>query len=118
MKRECSDCGATLRGRSDKKFCDDQCRSNFNNRMKAGIYSSMRPVNTILRKNHAILSKICLEKKVIIKKDDLLKHGFNPDYHTHLHQTQNGNTYFFCYEYGFLFLADNEILLVKKIEKQ
>ena len=92
MKRECSDCGATLRGRSDKKFCDDQCRSNFNNRMKAGIYSSMRPVNSILRKNHAILSKICLKQKVIIKKDDLLKHGFNPDYHTHLHQTQNGNT--------------------------
>ncbi|MFA6947300.1 MAG: DUF2116 family Zn-ribbon domain-containing protein, partial [Pedobacter sp.] len=33
MERECLDCGAALRGRTDKKFCDDQCRSNFNNRM-------------------------------------------------------------------------------------
>jgi hypothetical protein len=118
MERECLDCGSVLRGRSDKKFCDDQCRSNFNNRMKAGIRSSMRPVNSILRKNHAILSKLCPENKTRIKKDDLLKYGFNPDYHTHLHQTQNGNTYFFCYEYGFLFLGTNEILIVKKMEKQ
>jgi len=114
MERECLDCGSALRGRSDKKFCDDQCRSNFNNRMKIGIYSIMRPVNSILRKNHAILSRLCPENKVRIKKDELLKKGFNPDYHTHLHETQNGNTYFFCYEYGVLKLEGDVFLVVKK----
>lgn len=114
MERQCLDCGANLRGRSDKKFCDDQCRSNFNNRAKAGIYSMMKPVNSILRKNHAILSRICPENKVRIKKDELLKNGFNPDYHTHLHETQNGHTYFFCYEYGFLRLEGDVFLVVKQ----
>ncbi len=114
MERNCLDCGSVLRGRSDKKFCDDQCRSNFNNRMKAGMYSSMRPVNSILRKNHAILSRLCPENKIRIKKDDLLKYGFNPDYHTHLHQTRNGNTYYFCYEYGVLRLDGDFFLVVKQ----
>ena len=117
MQSECLDCGSPLRGRADKKFCDDQCRSNFNNRMKAGIYSSMRPVNSILRKNHAILSKLCPENKFTIKKDDLLKSGFNLDYHTHLYQTQNGNTYYFCYELGYMKIENEKFLIVRKNHK-
>ena len=117
MEKLCLDCNETLRGRSDKKFCDDQCRSNFNNRMKAGQQCCIRPVNSILRKNHSVLSKICIGEKIRIKKDVLLRNGFNPDYHTHLHQAQNGNTYFFCYDYGFLPLSNEEMLLVKRKEK-
>lgn len=81
--------------------------------MKAGQYPLMRQVNSILRKNHTVLARFCRTDKVRIKKDELLRNGFNPDYHTHLHQTQNGNTYFFCYEYGVLKL-DGEIYLVVK----
>ena len=115
MEKLCLDCGETLRGRSDKKFCDDQCRSNFNNRMKAGQQHCIRPVNSILRKNHAVLSRICKGEKIRIKKDDLLKNGFNPDYHTHLHETQSGNTYYFCYDYGVLKLDRDIYLVVKRL---
>jgi len=118
MERECLDCGTILRGRSDKKFCDDQCRSHYNNQIKAGMQSAMKPVNAILRKNHAILSRLCPQHKTRIKKDDLLKNGFNPDYHTHLHHTQNGNTYYFCYEYGVLRLEGDVFLVVKRLSGQ
>jgi hypothetical protein len=114
MEKLCLDCGETLRGRSDKKFCDDQCRSNFNNRMKAGQQCCIRPVNNILRKNHSVLSKICTGEKIRIKKEVLLLNGFNPDYHTHLHQTQSGNTYYFCYDYGVLKLDGDVFLVVKR----
>lgn len=114
MERNCLDCGSVLRGRSDKKFCDDQCRSNFNNRMKAGMYTAIKPVNSILRKNHAILSRLCTRDKIRIKKDELLKQGFNPDYHTHLRQSHNGNTYYFCYEYGFMRLKGDVFLVIKR----
>ena len=117
MERVCLDCSNTLRGRTDKKFCDDQCRSNFNNRMKAGQQGCIGPINSILRKNHTVLSRICIGEKVRTSKDKLLINGFNPDYHTHLRQTQNGKTYYFCYDYGFLFLNKDEILIVKKMEK-
>jgi len=114
MEKECLDCGTLLRGRADKKFCDDQCRSNHNNQIKAGFASAIRPVNAILRKNHSILTRLCIGNKVRIKKDELLRNGFNPDYHTHLIQTQNGSTYFFCYEYGYLKLENEMFLIVKR----
>lgn len=34
MDRSCLDCGKALVGRADKKFCDDSCRNNYNNRIK------------------------------------------------------------------------------------
>lgn len=114
MERECLDCGSLLRGRSDKKFCDDQCRSNYNNRLKAGDFSILRPVNAILRKNHSILTKLCSGKKIRLNKDELLKQGFDLTYHTHLHNTENGNTYYFCYDYGYMRMKDEMFLVIKK----
>lgn len=114
MEKECLDCGTLLRGRADKKFCDDQCRSNYNNQIKAGSASALRPVNAILRKNHAILTRLCTGNKVRLKKDELLRYGFDLTYHTHLYNTQNGNTYYFCYDYGYLKLENEMFLLVRK----
>lgn len=117
MERECLDCSSPLRGRADKKFCDDQCRSNYNNNLKAGCFAAIRPVNAILRKNHSILTKLCIGTKTKLKKDDLLRCGFDLTYHTHLYQTESGNTYFFCYEYGYLKLENEMFLVVRKEEK-
>ncbi len=114
MERECLDCASPLRGRTDKKFCDDQCRSNYNNRLKAGASPALRQVNAILRKNHAILTRLCSKSKIRLKKDDLLRNGFDLTYHTHLYNTRNGNTYYFCYDYGYLRLDSEVFLLVKE----
>jgi hypothetical protein len=118
MERQCLDCGHALRGRSDKKFCDDQCRSSYNNRINAEPSSVIRPVNNILRKNHSILSKLYLRKRIRLKKDDLLRLGFDPEYHTHLHHSQNGNTYYFCYDYGYMKLENEMFLIIREIDKE
>lgn|SRR6476660_4649979 len=115
MVRECLDCGSTIHGRADKKFCDDQCRSSYNNQIKAGYATALRPVNAILRKNHSILTKLCTSNKVKLKKEVLIRSGFDLTYHTHLHCTQNGNTYFFCYNYGYMLLEEEIFLLVRKV---
>lgn len=52
-----------------------------------------------------------------MKKSKLNSVGFNFDYHTHTYIIQAGKTYHFCYEYGFLLLNDDELLLVKRDEK-
>lgn len=117
MERECLDCGTPLRGRADKKFCDDQCRSNYNNHLKSGFATTIRPVNAILRKNHSILSRLCTGNKVRLKKDDLLRHGFDLTYHTHLYNTLNGNMYYFCYDYGYMRLDGEVFLVVRKTAK-
>jgi hypothetical protein len=115
MERKCLDCGNTLRGRADKKFCDDQCRSNYNNNIKSGQDSALKPINAILKKNHSVLCRVCPDLKTKLKKEDLLKHGFDLNYHTHIYKTQTGNTYYFCYDYGYMLLEDELVLVVKKV---
>jgi len=118
MERKCLDCGSPLRGRADKKFCDDQCRSNYNNHKRAGYSSAFRPVNAILRKNHSVLMRLCGSNKTRLEKDELLRCGFDFNYHTHLYHTQNGNTYHFCYDYGYLKLENEMFMIVWQRDKR
>jgi hypothetical protein len=113
MVSECLDCGAPLRGRSDKKFCDDQCRSSYNNRINESVARAIRPINAILRRNHSILSRLCTGKRIRLMKDELLKYGYDLNYHTHL-QTQGEQTCYFCYNYGYMQLDTEVFLIVKK----
>lgn len=117
MTKLCLDCEKPLVGRADKKFCDDQCRSNYNNRLKADDSSFLKQVNQILKKNWQILKSSNPEGKIKVKKSALLKKGFDFNYHTHTYITQKGVNYVFCYEYGYLYLENDELLLVKREEK-
>lgn len=117
MERLCLDCNAVLNGRADKKFCDDPCRTNYNNRLRTEDNSFLKEVNRILKKNRDILHTNNPEGKTKIKRALLVRKGFDFNYHTHTYATQKGATYIFCYEYGYLPLENEEILLVKREEK-
>ena len=112
--RLCLDCSEELKGRSDKKFCDDQCRSNFNNRQLSENTSFMRQVNSILKRNRRILEELNPDGKIKINRKKLMAKGFNFEYFTNIYQTQTGKNYFFCYESGYLPLEHDEVLLVRK----
>ncbi|GAB3196000.1 hypothetical protein ABID22_001685 [Pontibacter aydingkolensis] len=38
--------------------------------------------------------------------------GFDFRHFTHLYRTSKGNTYHFCYDYGYLLLEDEKVLIV------
>jgi hypothetical protein len=40
--------------------------------------------------------------------------GFHFQYHTHTYTNQKGNTYFFCYDQGWLPLDQEWLLLVRR----
>ena len=46
-------------------------------------------------------------------RDKLIEKGFQFKYHTHQYTAKNGNTYFYCYEYGYLPLENNWYLNCK-----
>ena len=117
MERLCLDCNAVVNGRADKKFCDDQCRTNYNNRLRTDDNSFLKEVNRVLKKNRDILKNKNPAGKTKVKRDILIRKGFDFNYHTHTYSTQKGTTYIFCYEYGYLPLEGDEILLVKREEK-
>lgn len=117
MAHFCLDCSTAIKGRADKKFCDYQCRNNYNNRLKAADLSFVNSVNQILKKNRKILKAQNPFAKIKVKRDLLLSKGFNFNFNTHSYITKKGNIYLFCYEYGYLALGNEELLLVKKETK-
>ena len=112
MARKCINCGETIIGRSDKKFCSDQCRYMFNNKIKRQNEKLILDINKTLRKNRKILKKFNPEGKTTIRTEYLVKLGFDFRYFTHTFKTKNNNEYRFCYEYGYLNLDDEKTLIV------
>lgn len=117
MVKNCLDCGEPIVGRADKKFCSDQCRNNYNNRLNSDTSAMVRNVNNILRRNRRILSELNPTDKVTVHKEKLANLGFNFNYFTHLYTTQKGSVYRFVYEYGYLPLDNDFYMLVIRDKK-
>jgi hypothetical protein len=116
--RNCLTCNKPLRGRIDKKFCDDHCRNSYNNELKAITHSQVRNINNALNKNRRILEGFLPDKEEIgkVHKDKLLQKGFLFKYVTHLYTNKKGSVYYFCYDLGYLPLENDWYLIVKRKE--
>ena len=119
--KTCLACNKPLKGRIDKKFCDDYCRNNYNNHQKSkGSNSSLvRTVNNALLKNRKILEGILSgdEETAKANKEKLQRLGFQFKFITHIYTTKTGKTYFYCYDYGYLPLDNDWYLIVKRKEE-
>ncbi len=113
MTKNCPECSNIILGRQDKKFCSDMCRNTYNNRLNSDSNNAIRNINNALKKNRRILEEICPEDKYKTTRNTLLKKGFIFNTITHIRKTQNGSTYLFVYDYGYLELESDFILIVK-----
>ena len=117
-KRNCLQCDEPIKGRVDKKFCDDFCRNHYNNHLKARVTNFVRNINNTLIKNRRILENLMYgsSTRARINKERLIRMGFSFRYHTHQYKTRAGKTFFFCYEYGYFPLGNDVYLIVKRRE--
>jgi hypothetical protein len=115
-ERLCLECGQPIFGRIDKKFCDDQCRNTYNNRQNADSNNYVRNVHNTLRKNRRILEELNPNDKGKTTKSIMLNKGFDFTFHTSTYTTKAGATYYFCYEYGYLPIENDYMVLVKRKE--
>ena len=117
--RLCLSCAKPVKGRTDKKFCDDYCRNNYNNQLKADSSNLVRNINNALGKNRRILEALFAAGEEMAKttKEKLLQKGFQFKYITHIYTNKKGNIYYFCYDLGYLPLDNDWYLLVKRKEE-
>jgi hypothetical protein len=115
-EKTCLECGDKIKGRADKKFCSDQCRIAFNNKLNSDETNYIRNVNNILRKNRRILMALNTTGKTRVSREKLNEKGFDFTYFTSQYETKEGSLYCFCYEQGYLELENNYFLLVVKKE--
>lgn len=100
----CLQCSKVFKGRSDKRFCGDKCRGQFNYRnrnKKAGYKNLMKRTNDILKKNRQILERIYAEAGAITTMDLLTSKGFDFNYYTHMKDIAGQEHYFYCYDMGY-----------------
>lgn len=119
-QRLCMQCEKPLRGRTDKKFCDDNCRNAHNNALKAVPYNLVRNVNNQLAKNRRLLEEAIAvgEEMGKTNKEKLILKGFSFKFITHTYTNKKGNIYFFCYDYGYLPLEGDWLLVVHRKEEK
>lgn len=116
QEKRCEECGSLIMGRVDKRFCSDQCRNTFNNRLNSDVTNYIRNTNNALRKNRRILMDLNPAGKTKVSRDKLLARGFDFAHFTSTYTTKEGSAYFFCYEQGYLPIEKDYFLLVIKKE--
>lgn len=110
--KTCMQCSSPIKGRRDKKFCDDHCRNNYNNQLHLNTTLMMRQVHQILRKNRRILEKALLHYPAAepFPIEVLLEEGFLPGYHTKFSVDSQGEIQYYCYEYAFKLIEQTIII--------
>lgn len=113
-ERCCLACGKMIKGRSDKKFCQEYCRNTFNNQQKEKHSPRERQINKILHRNRSILCSVWDSTKNVtrVSKMDLLRQGFDFRYSTHVMNSDKGLRYSFCYEFGYADMGKEGIWVV------
>lgn len=114
MKRQCIECGETLIGRSDKKFCSDYCRNAYNNSLNKNTKNFIRNINNRMRKNWRILEELNPERESKTTRSKLLDKGFDFNYFTSIYTTKAGKVYYFVYNQGYLPLEHEFLSLIKR----
>lgn len=114
-KRMCLACGEPVVGRSDKRYCDDGCRNAYNNQKNSIPNSFVRKINDVLKRNRRVLSEVLgKEKMQKVSRDKLLSRGLDFEFFTGQFMTARGQIYFFVYEYAYLPLDEERILVVRQ----
>jgi hypothetical protein len=108
----CRECGAELRGRSDKQFCSDMCRNAYHNKKKEKLDTIVLDINHILLGNYKIIKTLILKGENRITIDAAIKMGFNFTYFTSVEMSVDREPHFLCYDIGYSFNSDNSISII------
>jgi hypothetical protein len=101
--RKCPNCKEEVKGRTDKVFCTPYCKSSYHYQKDIEKDNNLfRKIDKQLKLNRRLLKVYNKSGKAIVRKEELLKAGFNPKYFTNYWRNQKGDVYLFCYEFGFL----------------
>jgi len=108
FQKECLYCQKELIGRTDKKFCDPQCKSAYQYKQaKEKPERFFNKVDNQLKLNRKILKEYNKWGKVTVRASLLKEEGFNPKFFTHYWKNKKGDVYLFVYEFGFLTRKEN-----------
>lgn len=106
--RICLVCSKALLGRSDKKYCSDNCRFEASHQRRKISLECITLINAQLLKNRNILKMLCPSGRTMVDRQLLIELGFQPATFTSLYVTSKNSTYYICYDFAFVpLIRDN-----------
>src|SRR5687767_8091940 len=115
----CLECEKILRGRSDKRFCDQKCKNNYYNEFRRAKQPfQFRQINRILIHNRNILRELFENNKTRILKKEICLEGYLHSYFTHVIIGQEKTDSFFCYDYGIREESEDYYVVLKSNERR
>ena len=127
--KNCLECGQPLgAGRSDRKFCNDVCRTAFNNRRReenilkepAEAFTpnpAFQKIFNILISNRNMLKMYDLYVEQPFLLRDMLGKGFNPKYFTSEYTLEGIGLFKFCFDYGYHITGDGRVYILERPEE-
>lgn len=113
QERKCISCAKPIEGRSDKKFCDVNCRSAYNSKQARQNNQFLFGIEKQLRKNRKILQMLNPAGKSTVRMEYLQKQGYDFRYFTNVYKTKKNRLYYFCFEWGVSEVDKEHILIVE-----
>lgn len=113
-RKKCLECHEAFTGRSDKKFCSDICRNAYNNGLYSNDNKLIRNTNRILVRNRRILMELNPNGESLVEKIRLYERGFSFHHFTSCIRTKEGESYFYCYDQGYIASGMHHYFLVRR----
>ena len=106
--RICPICGGDIKGRQDKKYCSAKCKNSATYDRRLMNEQFFLQVDKQLKTNRKVLKQYNQSGFTTLRKQELLKKGFDPNFFTHYWKNGKGEVYFFCYDFGFKAIVQNQ----------
>ena len=117
----CLNCKETIKkGRSDKKFCDGNCKDEYYNKIKVQENKEVNRIINVLKKNRRALKKLYDPKKAdkLFTREAMIKAGFEFGFSTHTVVTKvKANEITFCLDFGFREISTGQYQLFPSFSK-
>ena len=111
----CLECGETLYGRSDKKFCSPGCRNAWHGHLRSTLRMMRNDTVEGLNHNHKLLDQLARIKKTSCPMDSLYSLGFRPELVTHPIVKRGRHLEYRCFDLTYN-LSRAKIFNLKRVE--
>ncbi len=114
-RNTCTQCGAPIKGRVDKKYCSTKCKNDYNY-LHRQTNDIVKTIDNILHKNHRIMTQLFKDEKrkhFKVQKVFLSKMGFDFSYYTGTYLNSANKRYYYIYNFAWMEFSKQEIMVVQ-----
>ena len=115
MMPVCLECGDKIKyGRTDKKFCCEDCKNKHYNKLAKAGRAYRRKIMSRLTRNYQILEQLIKDGIESVDLTDIVSAGFAPEIVTGYHKNRCRSDQYWCFDIKYS-MSDSRVYSISKI---